>query len=93
MKEFCSIVFPDLHQNMTCAGWLDGRSILAPTNKELDSINDLMEIRVPGVPTKQSRADTLEDYRDVMRFNTEYLNQLCPKTHHQPQARYAGDAA
>ena len=78
MKEFCSTIFPDLQRNMTCAGWLNGRSMLAPTNKEVDSINDLMETRVSGVTTKFSSADNLENYRDVMRFNTEYLNQLCP---------------
>ena len=52
--------------------------MLAPTNKEVDTINDLMETQVPGVPTKLSSADTLEEYRDVMRFNIEYLNTLCP---------------
>lgn len=78
MKEFSSTVFPDLPRNLACDGWLAGRSMLAPTNKEVDTINDLMETQVPGVPTKLSSADTLEEYRDVMRFNIEYLNTLCP---------------
>ncbi len=78
MKEFCSTVFPDLPRNLACDGWLDGRSMLAPTNKEVDTFNDLMETWVPGVTNKLSSADALEDYRDVMRFKTEYLNTLCP---------------
>jgi hypothetical protein len=78
MKEFCKTVFPDLATNLTSQGWLDGRALLAPTNKEVDTINDLMETWVPGAPTRLSSADTLEDYQDVMRFNTEYLNTLCP---------------
>ena len=56
---------------MTSDGWLDGRCLLAPTNKEVDTINDLMESWVPGALIKLSSADTLEDYRDFIRFNTE----------------------
>ena len=78
MKEFCEKVFPNLPVNLTSDGWLDGRCLLAPTNKEVDTINDLMESWVPGTLIKLSSADTLEDYRDHMRFNTEYLNSLCP---------------
>ena len=78
MKEFCEMVFPNLPANVTSDGWLDGRSLLAPTNKEVDTINDLMESKMPGTAFKLSSSDTLEDYRDVMRFNTEYLNSLCP---------------
>ena len=51
---------------------------MAPTNKEVNAINDQMETWVPGDPVKLSSSDTLEDYRDVMRFNTEYINTLCP---------------
>lgn len=78
IKEFCEKVFPDLEKNMTDPKWLEGRAILAPTNKEVNIINDLMENRVPGVSIKLSSADTLENYQDVLRFNTEYLNTLCP---------------
>ena len=78
MKHFCQIVFPNLETNMSDPRWLEGRAVLAPTNNEVDKINDLMESWVPGVSTKLSSADTLENYKDVMRFNTEYLNTLCP---------------
>ena len=64
--------------NFTTTGWLDGRSVLAPTNKEVDNINDLMETWIPGLPINLSSADTLENYQDGMRFNVEYLNTLCP---------------
>ena len=46
--------------------------------KEVDTINDLLESRVPGNSIQLSSADTLDDYKDVMRFNTEYLNTLTP---------------
>ena len=78
MKDFCNMVFPDFPTNFTTPGWLEGRSLLAPTNKEVDTINDLMETWVPGLPITLSSADTLENYQDFMRFNIEYLNTLCP---------------
>ena len=43
MKEFCEKVFPNLPVNLTSDGWLDGRCLLAPTNKEVDTIYNLME--------------------------------------------------
>ena len=78
MKDFVKIIFPDLERNLDSEGWLDGRSILAPTNIEVDTINDILESSVPGAMKKFSSSDNLEDYRDAMRFNTEYLNSLCP---------------
>ena len=78
MKEFCNLIFPSLSTNVFNPGWLKGRCILAPTNKEVDTINDLLESRVPGNSIQLSSADTLDDYRDVMQFNTEYLKPLTP---------------
>ena len=43
MKHFCKQIYPDLHENVSNPSWLCGRAILAPTNKEVDTINDLME--------------------------------------------------
>ena len=77
--EFCEQIFPNLETNLSDPMWLEGRAILAPTNTEVDSINDLMESRMPGISTKLSSADALENYEDVMRFNTEYLNSLYPR--------------
>ena len=37
-----------------------------------------MQNWVPGTAINLTSADSLEDYRDIMRFNTEYLNTLCP---------------
>ena len=78
MKEFCRMIFPNVSINISNPGWLQGRSIIAPTNKEVDAINDIMEGWVPGTAIKLTSADTLEDYRDIMRFNMEYINTLCP---------------
>ena len=78
MKDFCKYVFPDLEENYNTAGWFEGRAILAPTNKEVDIINELMQSSLPGDGVKLSSADTLENPNDAYRFNTEYLNTLKP---------------
>ena len=65
-----------ISKNIHQPGWLYGRLILVPTNKEVDAINDMIESLVPRTGTKLPSADVLEDYRDVMRFNTEYVNTV-----------------
>ena len=78
MKKFCQQIFPDIEGKINTPGWLDGRSILAPTNKEVDAINDMMKDWLLGDVVKLSSADSLENPNDAFRFNTEYLNSLQP---------------
>ena len=78
MKKFCLEIFPDIKNNINKIGWLDGRTILAPTNKEVDAINDMVQDWLSEVGIKLSSADTVENPEDAFRFNTEYLNTLRP---------------
>ena len=78
MTEFCRIIFPDLENNIHDPEWLAGRTILAPTNREVDALNDILQNWVPRNIINLTSADSLEDYRDIMRFNVEYINTLCP---------------
>ena len=78
MKKFCQEVFPDIEANINTPGWLEGRTILAPTNKEVDAINQVMQDLMPEEGIKLSSADTIENPSDAFRFNTEYLNTLRP---------------
>ena len=43
MRKFCHEVFPNIRENINTPGWLEGRTILSPTNKEVDAINNMME--------------------------------------------------
>ena len=79
MKLFCQQVFPDINTNINTPGWLEGRTILAPTNKEVDVLNEVIQGWLPeegGI--KLQSADTVENPEDAFRFNTEYLNTLRP---------------
>ena len=70
MRKFCQEIFPNIENNINLPGWLEGRTILAPTNKEVDTLND------SGI--KLQSADTLENPEDAFRFNSEYLHTLRP---------------
>ena len=78
MKRFCKEIFPDIKKNINTPGWLDGRIILAPTNKEVDALNSVVQDWLSEAGVKLSSADTLENPEDNFRFNTEYLNTLKP---------------
>ena len=78
MTKFCQEVFPDIKGNINTPGWLEGRTILAPTNKEVDVLNEVIQGWLPQEGIKLQSADTLENSEDAFRFNTEYLNTLRP---------------
>ena len=78
MKRFCQRIFPNLNKNLRIPGWLEGRTVLAPTNREVDSLNSVIQEMLPDKCIRLQSADTLENPVDSFRFNTEYLNTLRP---------------
>ena len=78
MREFCKQIFPDVASNISVPGWLEGRAILASTNKEVQILNEMMIDSMPGSAVKFRSADSLENSEDLLRFNSEYLNTLTP---------------
>ena len=48
MKEFCQKIFPDLNENLENSNFLEGRCILAATNKEVTMLNDVVIDLIPG---------------------------------------------
>ena len=78
MSGFCDLIFPDIERNIHDSRWLEGRAILAPTNKAVDRLNELMVSKLPGEATVLLSSDVLDNPEDTFRFNTEYLNTLAP---------------
>ena len=78
MKELADHVYPNLNARYQIPGWMDGRAILAPTNKQVNEINNLITDSFPGKPYTLTSSDELVNQDDFARFNTEYLNSLCP---------------
>ena len=78
MSEFCEKIFPNLNENISDENWLKGRKILAPTNKEVDKINNLLVDKMAGDLITLHSSDSLDNDRDAYRYNVEYINTLNP---------------
>ena len=78
MKRLAEHVYPSIGANSKISGWMDGRAILAPTNKQVDEINNMITDSFPGHPYILTSSDELVNPSDLARFNIEYLNSLGP---------------
>ena len=78
MMEFTEKVFPNITENINDRDWLNGRSILAATNREVELLNDVISSKLPGSADVFTSADQLENSEDLLRFNSEFLNTLNP---------------
>ena len=55
---------------------MDSRAILAPANKQVDQLNNLIADTFPGQPVVLTSSDEVINPDDFQRYNTEYLNSL-----------------
>ena len=78
MSNFVDEIFPNIETNISDPQWLEGRCILAATNKEVDMINEMVQGRLPGTTDRLSSADTLGNNGDLLRIAEEYLHTLVP---------------
>ena len=78
MGQFCEEIWPRLEENYATAGYLEGKAILAPTNKMVNEINNHMTRKLPGSEVVLVSADSLTEDEDPFRFSVEYLNTLEP---------------
>ena len=76
MQRLADHVYPNLKSNHKKEGWMNGRAILAPTNKQVEEINNMITESFPGVPFALHSSDELTDNNDFQRYNIEYLNTL-----------------
>ena len=78
MKALAEKVYPNIGKNHQKIGWMDGRAILAPTNKKVTDINNLISESFPGEPVVLTSSDEIINPQDLQRYNTEFLNTLTP---------------
>ena len=64
--------------NIDDPNWIDGHVILAPTNKEVQMLNEMLSAKLPGTSDIMRSADQVTHRQDELRFNVEYLNSLTP---------------
>ena len=51
---------------------------MAPTNKQVDQLNNLITDRFPGKPIVLTSSDEVVNTDYFQRYNSEYLNSLSP---------------
>ena len=78
MHQFCKQIYPNIQTNLGTEGWMDGRCILAPTNKEVEMLNRVVSEMLQGTEVVLKSSDELENCDDLLRYTAEYLNSLMP---------------
>ena len=71
MKNLTNHVYPNLTKNFKQSGWMEGRAILAPTNKQVDQLNNLIADSFPGQPVVLTSSDEVINPDDFQRYNNE----------------------
>ena len=79
LKTFCDKIYPNFEQRYKEEGYMEGRAILAPTNKIRDNINAYMMSRLPTEEVVLLSADSTVQPGDSDRYPTEMLNSLQPQ--------------
>ena len=79
MITFCKEIYPNLEVNINDPTFLQERSILCPTNIEVDTINTLISSLLPVEVSKVYSSDRFESVgRQSDLYTIEYLNRLTP---------------
>ena len=78
MKKIVDLIFPDMNLNLNNQDWLNGRAILAVTNRQVKAINDVALQKIDHISVMLESSDKCTDNSDSYRFNSEYLNTLTP---------------
>ncbi|XP_012837527.1 PREDICTED: uncharacterized protein LOC105958070, partial [Erythranthe guttata] len=80
-RDLLEFVYPDLLSNMYDRDYFQGRAILAPTNKCVESVNDHLMSLLPGEEKVYLSSDsmcrdeqTTEDNAEI--YSTEFLNTI-----------------
>ena len=75
-EDLFQFVFGDLQQNYKNSDWLCSRAIIAPTNNDVDIINEKMINKFPGEFKIFKSADNVKSNEDL--FPLEFVNKDTP---------------
>ncbi|XP_061392257.1 uncharacterized protein LOC133327727, partial [Musca vetustissima] len=75
-EELITKVFPGLEQNYTSLQWISERAILAAKNKDVDSLNIIIQNQIPGELHSYKSVDSVADEDEATNYPTEFLNSL-----------------
>ena len=75
-NELLDFVFGGIENNYTDSAWLSSRSIICPTNSEVDAINNMIMSIFPGDVKVYRSNDSVEE--NEHQYPIEFLYTLCP---------------
>ena len=70
----CSKVYPNLETNYSNTEWLCQRALLAPTNEDVNHLNELLLSKIDGGERVYSSVDTVTDPDAATTIPVEFLN-------------------
>ena len=75
-EELITKVFPGIKQNYKNIDWISERAILAAKNKDVDSLNFIIQNQIPGELHSYKSVDSVTDETEATNYPTEFLNSL-----------------
>ncbi|XP_073844099.1 uncharacterized protein, partial [Musca autumnalis] len=75
-EELISKVFPGIAQHYKNLDWIAERAILAAKNKDVDSLNLIIQSQIAGQLHTYKSVDCVTDQNEATNYPTEFLNSL-----------------
>ncbi|XP_017467368.1 PREDICTED: uncharacterized protein LOC108359826 [Rhagoletis zephyria] len=75
-EELITKVFPGIAQNYKNLDWISERAILAAKNKDVDSLNFIIQSQIAGELHSYKSVDSVTDEDEATNYPTEFLNSL-----------------
>ena len=75
-EELITKVFPSIEVNYNNLDWMSERAILAARNKDVDSLNFTIQIKIAGELRSYKSVDSTTDKNEAVNYPTEFLNSF-----------------
>ena len=69
-------MFPGIAENYKNLDWISERAILAAKNKDVDSLNFIIQSQIAGELHSYKSVDSVTDEDQATNYPTEFLNSL-----------------
>lgn len=75
-EELITKVFPSIEDNYKHLDWIHERAILAAKNKDVDSLNCIIQSKIAGKFCLYKPVDSVTDENEATNYSSEFLNSL-----------------
>ncbi|CAI6344694.1 unnamed protein product [Macrosiphum euphorbiae] len=75
-EELITKVFPSIEHNYKNLDWISERAILAAKNRDVDSLNCIIQSKIDGELRSYKSVDSVTDENEATNYPSEFLNSL-----------------